>query len=363
MYLFKKHVSRRTVLKGVGATIALPLLDAMNPAATAWAQTPAGSTPKRFAFVGFPHGAIMDRWSPAQTGANYEMSPILQPLEPFRQHLTIVSGLRNKPGETPEPHGYIEMTWLTLREAVGPRRGRSGCRRQRRPVRRAAHRPGHAAAVARAHDGARRRARGVADADAVAAAGRQSARGVSEAVRPGRYRQGTCGDSPRDRQHPRPRQGAGGAAAGQPRRARPRRRERLPRLGPRDRAARADGVAAGHVAAGHSGRAGRHAERPHRALQADVRSDGARVPGGHHPRHHVLDGSRSEHAHVHQPRHRRRVPSALASREQRGEAGQAGADSAVPHRGVREVRRAAVEGAGGATAPCSITRRSSSAAT
>src|SRR6185295_12874587 len=106
-------VTRRTVLKGVGATIALPLLDAMNPAATAWAQTAAGASPKRIAFIGFPHGAIMDRWSPAQTGTSYQLSPILQPLEPFRQHLTIVSGLRNKPGETPEPHGYIEMKWLT----------------------------------------------------------------------------------------------------------------------------------------------------------------------------------------------------------------------------------------------------------
>jgi hypothetical protein len=128
MHLFKKHVSRRTVLKGVGATIALPLLDAMNPAATAWAQSAAGSTPKRLAFVGFPHGAIMDRWSPPQTGTNYEMSPILQPLEPFRRHLTIVSGLRNKQGETPEPHGYIEMTWLTCvkpwdRGVAGPDSG------------------------------------------------------------------------------------------------------------------------------------------------------------------------------------------------------------------------------------------------
>jgi hypothetical protein len=113
MSLFKKHLSRRTVLKGVGATIALPVLDAMNPAATAWAQTAAGSVPRRFAFIGFPHGAIMDRWSPATAGTDYEMSPILQPLEPFRQHLTIVSGLRNKPAETPEPHGYIEMTWLS----------------------------------------------------------------------------------------------------------------------------------------------------------------------------------------------------------------------------------------------------------
>jgi hypothetical protein len=111
--LFRKHISRRTMLKGVGATIALPLLDAMNPAATAWAQTAVGKAPKRFAFIEFPHGAIMDKWSPAQTGAGFELSPILQPLEPFRQHLTIVSGLRNKPAETPEPHAYIESTWLS----------------------------------------------------------------------------------------------------------------------------------------------------------------------------------------------------------------------------------------------------------
>jgi len=113
MFIFKKHVPRRTVLKGAGAAIALPLLDAMFPATSAFADTPAGKTIKRFAFVGFPHGAIMDRWSPKETGTTYTMSPILQPLEPLRQHLTIVSGLRNKPAETPEPHAYIEQGWLT----------------------------------------------------------------------------------------------------------------------------------------------------------------------------------------------------------------------------------------------------------
>src|SRR5215813_3546385 len=107
MYIAKKHISRRTVLKGTGAAVALPLLDAMIPASTAWADTPAGKTPKRFAFVGFPHGAIMDRWSPKETGAGYTASDILKPLEPFRKHLTIVSGLRNKPAETAEPHAYI----------------------------------------------------------------------------------------------------------------------------------------------------------------------------------------------------------------------------------------------------------------
>ena len=185
MYLSQKHISRRTVLRGVGAAIALPLLDAMNPAATAFAQTPAGKVPTRLAFVGFPHGAIMDQWSPAQTGATFDMSPILSPLEPLRQHLTIVSGLRNKPGETPEPHGYIESTWLSCvkpwdHAVGGPRR-----RRDRRPDGREAHRPGDAAAVARVDDVAGWRAPVLAHADAVAAAGRQPAHGVPEAVRPG----------------------------------------------------------------------------------------------------------------------------------------------------------------------------------
>jgi len=113
MFIFKKHIARRTALKGMGATVALPLLEAMIPASTAWADTAAGKTPKRFAFVGFPHGAIMDHWSPKETGTDFTMSPILKPLEPFRKHLTIVSGLRNKPAETPEPHAYIEQGWLT----------------------------------------------------------------------------------------------------------------------------------------------------------------------------------------------------------------------------------------------------------
>ena len=221
MYLTQKHISRRTVLKGVGATIALPLLDAMSPAATVWASTAAGSAPKRFAFVGFPHGAIMDHWSPAQTGSDYQMSPILTPLEPFRQHMTIISGLRNKPGETPEPHAYIESTWLSC---VKPWRSRcrwSGGRHHRRPDGGPAYRAGHAAAIAGADDVASRSAVGVADADPTAAAGRQSARGVSKAVRPGRYRQGTCGDSARNRQHSRPRQGTSRPPADQPGRSRP----------------------------------------------------------------------------------------------------------------------------------------------
>ena len=219
MYVFKKHVSRRTVLKGVGATIALPLLDAMNPAATAWAQTPAGSTPKRFAFVGFPHGAIMDRWSPAQTGANFEMSPILQPLEPFRQHLTIVSGLRNKPGETPEPHGYIEMTWLSCVKpwdhgVAGPDSGVSADQLAARHIGQDTRLP--SLELTTALGGAR-------------LAWRTPTQSLPQEGNPRAVFQKLFGQGDtdkeraailqRDRQHPRPRQGTGGAAAGQPRRA------------------------------------------------------------------------------------------------------------------------------------------------
>jgi hypothetical protein len=113
MFITKKHLSRRTVLKGAGAAIALPLLDAMNPAGVAFGQTAAGKIPHRLAFVGFPHGAVMRHWQPAETGRDFAIPRILEPLAPFRDHMTIVTGLRNKPAESPEPHAYIERTWLT----------------------------------------------------------------------------------------------------------------------------------------------------------------------------------------------------------------------------------------------------------
>jgi Protein of unknown function (DUF1552) len=112
MFITKKHLSRRTVLRGAGAAIALPLLDAMIPAATALAQTAAKPTP-RLGFVYFPHGAIMKAWSPVETGTNFAISPILKPLDAFRSHMTIVSGLRNKGGESSDPHGIMAGTWLS----------------------------------------------------------------------------------------------------------------------------------------------------------------------------------------------------------------------------------------------------------
>ena len=112
MFLTKKHLSRRTVLKGAGASIGLPLLDAMIPAGTAFAKTAAAVKP-RLGFVYFPHGAALEGWTPKTTGRNFEYPRVLKPLEPLRDYVTVVSGLRNKPGESPLPHNIIEQTWLS----------------------------------------------------------------------------------------------------------------------------------------------------------------------------------------------------------------------------------------------------------
>src|SRR6267154_561190 len=88
MFITKRHLSRRTFLRGAGVAVGLPLLEAMIPAATALAQTAASPRP-RMGFIYFPHGAIMDRWTPAAEGSDFELSPILKPLEKFKKHVTI----------------------------------------------------------------------------------------------------------------------------------------------------------------------------------------------------------------------------------------------------------------------------------
>lgn len=111
MFITKKHLSRRHVLRGLGGTVALPLLDAMIPASTAWAQT-AANVQTRLGFVFFPHGAVMDRWTPTVTGSDFQVPQILSPAAAFQDKMTIISGLRNKPAESNDPHGIIAGTWL-----------------------------------------------------------------------------------------------------------------------------------------------------------------------------------------------------------------------------------------------------------
>jgi Protein of unknown function (DUF1552) len=116
VFLTKKHLDRRTLLQGVGATVALPLLDAMIPAGTALAQTAAVPKP-RIGFVYFPHGAIMREWTPAADGADFDLPAVLAPLAPFQKQLTVVSGLENNHAYGPT-HAITPGTWLS---GVSPR--------------------------------------------------------------------------------------------------------------------------------------------------------------------------------------------------------------------------------------------------
>jgi hypothetical protein len=112
MFITKKHLSRRTFLRGAGVVVGLPLLDAMVPAWTALAQTAASPKP-RLGFLYLPHGAIMEQWTPAAEGTAFELTPILKPLTPFQKQLTIVSGLENKPAIAPPVHALNPGTWLS----------------------------------------------------------------------------------------------------------------------------------------------------------------------------------------------------------------------------------------------------------
>jgi hypothetical protein len=108
MFIMKKSISRRTVLRGMGAAMALPFLECMAPALTATAKTPANPQ-RRFGIAFVPLGERPGFWTPKTVGANFEFSPILQPLQPFRNWMTVVSELCNPL----DGHAVSVGAWLT----------------------------------------------------------------------------------------------------------------------------------------------------------------------------------------------------------------------------------------------------------
>jgi len=90
MMIFKKAIHRRTFLRGAGAALALPFLDAMIPAL---ASTIAGKPPLRIGYIYLPTGRLVDRWVPQTTGAAYDLPATLQPLAAFRDEFLVLSGL------------------------------------------------------------------------------------------------------------------------------------------------------------------------------------------------------------------------------------------------------------------------------
>jgi len=116
-FVTRRHIPRRAFLRGTGAAIALPLLDAMLPALSrAATQKP----PVRMAFMYAPNGIIMDAWTPGTEGKNFEFPRILKSLEPFRNHLLVLTGLAHRTGDgAAGDHTRASATWLT---GVGPKR-------------------------------------------------------------------------------------------------------------------------------------------------------------------------------------------------------------------------------------------------
>ena len=111
MFITKMSLPRRTFLRGMGATVALPSLEAMVPAFTASANSASAGT-RRFGAIYVPHGAIMDQWTPASVGSNFEFTPTLKPLEPYRRSVVVISNLA-RAGTTVGDHAVAPSGWLT----------------------------------------------------------------------------------------------------------------------------------------------------------------------------------------------------------------------------------------------------------
>jgi hypothetical protein len=110
MIISKKALSRRTILRGIGAGLALPLLDSMVPALSAFSKTAAAPV-NRFGVVYQPNGMNMQMWAPTTEGAGFELSPTLQPLQAFREQMLVVSGLNSGPQEG--THARASTRFLT----------------------------------------------------------------------------------------------------------------------------------------------------------------------------------------------------------------------------------------------------------
>ncbi len=116
MFIAKLALPRRTFLRGLGATIGLPLLEAMVPAMTALARTAAGPIP-RLGFIYHPMGTIYDQWTPSREGTEFDIPRILAPLTPHRDRLMVITGLAHKEGASKGdgsfPHPRAGAVWLS----------------------------------------------------------------------------------------------------------------------------------------------------------------------------------------------------------------------------------------------------------
>ncbi len=115
MIITRTHLPRRTILRGLGALVALPALDAMTPALAGPIR--AGARPLRLAFTYVPNGVTMEDWTPAATGTGFELTRILEPLAAHRERLLVLSGLEHENayalGDGPGDHARSASVFLT----------------------------------------------------------------------------------------------------------------------------------------------------------------------------------------------------------------------------------------------------------
>ena len=326
MFITKRALPRRTFLRAMGATVALPMLDAMVPALSAQRLTP----PPRLGFIYIANGVIQNLWNPATTGAGFELTPILQPFASVRGSINVLSGLSHLQADTfgdgTGDHPRASAVWLTGVHAYD-----------------------------RAQPGVEVKLATTADQLAAQAIGRTS-RIPSLELSVDQPTQGSCdsGDcfyvntvSWRNEKTPNPTEthprivferlfGDGGTrprarrargpraassirvreearrVAGSLGRGGQREAGRVSRLGAGGRTA--DSERRGPAGRRSSCRSGPPTSRSvRRAYQADVRSAGAGVPGRHHARLQHGHVARAEHAHLRQHRRARAAPRRLAS--------------------------------------------------
>ena len=280
-------------------------------------------------FIYFPHGAVMNRWTPASEGAIFELGDILKPLEKYKAMTTVFSNIDSQaPSARSMPRRRARGCRACVRRSA---RSRTAASRSTRSPR--AHRSGHAAAVARSRDGSPRRRRIlrprlrlqlrrhdlVPFADHAAADGDRSAQAVHPAVRSGRQRRGARAPVEAVRVAARHADGRGRDAAAQP--GAVRQAGACPTIW---RACAKSSAASRRWKSGtcrtSTSRTCRRARRLRSAPQPDVRHGRAGVSGEHDARLHLHDGGRGQQPDLQPHRRVRRVPSAVAPSERTGEA-------------------------------------------
>ncbi|MCE2543757.1 MAG: DUF1552 domain-containing protein [Acidobacteria bacterium] len=351
MVITKKHLSRRTALRGLGATIALPLLDGMVPAFAA-VRNSAARPVKRLGAIYVPNGMSMPNWRPAAEGS-LELTPILTPLAPVKDRLVVVSGTANEEAkqrlnEGDGDHSRCQAAFLTGAHAVkasgtnttlevGVSMDQLAARELREDTQLASLELSLEAneLVGQCEDGY-----GCAYSATLAWRDANTpARRVRAPVRRGRQHgpRGAAARAQAGPQHPRfggRRARRPGAPAG-PRR--PVQAGRLPGFGARHRAAHPDRRVAERPGAAGGGAAGRHSGRIRGIRRSDVRSDAGGLSGRPDPRLHVPVRPREERADLSGDRRQRAAPPGVAPPPAPGAAGEAGPHQHLPHGNLRAV--------------------------